>query len=88
MSFLDGHTTGSTMTQIETHGDAGRNSQLEKASGKVNTSFDAQAVTESTINRQFNTSLGWVDNNGQEQESAASPTIPQKKFKQYNQTIW
>ena len=89
LSFLEGHTTGSTM--IETLGEPGRYSQIEKES-VLRSSFNdkIQITNESqTMNRQINTSLGWVDN-GPEQDSAASPTIPPpKKKKTHNATtVW
>ena len=39
LSFLEGHTTGSTMTQIETQENAGHASKFEK--GQVYASFDS-----------------------------------------------
>ena len=86
MSFLEGHTTGSTMTQMQTQPsqtDAGHASQLEKGNGRLLSSFDGNIQnTDSGINRQFNnTSLGWVDNAEQD-----SPT--QQRNPLSNQTTW
>ena len=66
----------------------GRYSQVENASMILRSSFDDQNDGQA-MNRQINTSLGWVDN-GPEYESSGSPAIPHaKKQKPHNQTtVW